>query len=300
MPRTPQDSEMPKAFISYAWESEEHKSWIRKLAERLVLNGVETRLDQWHIAPGQSLTQFMEKEVQECDYILVICTKTYCQKSIARQGGVGYEQQIISAHIVNGMPRERFIPIIRDGDFIPGPNCAIPPHFSGIYSIDMRTDATFDAKLEELLRAIYKQPVHVPPKLGAPPSFQSPLVSDANPEIEEFENLRLATIDLDGWHLLSGVAQHHRTPDTFWIPPEKERRTLNEGDIVKLVFEISLAEKSDAENVSCERMWVTVKGKSGPYYYRTLDNQPACFDETNVLAFGDKVIFLPEHIINIW
>lgn len=69
---------------------------------------------------------------------------------------------------------------------------------------------------------------------------------------------------------------------------------------MKLVFEISLAEKSDAENVSCERMWVTVKGKSGPYYYGTLDNQPACFDETDVLAFGDKVIFLPEHIINIW
>src|SRR5271169_7139759 len=94
------DSVPPKVFISYSWESEDHKTWVRFLAERLTKNGVDVRLDQWHIVHGQSLTQFMESEVQSCDFVLVICTKDYCRKSIKRSGGVGYEQQIITGHIV--------------------------------------------------------------------------------------------------------------------------------------------------------------------------------------------------------
>ncbi|MGV0129964.1 TIR domain-containing protein [Burkholderia gladioli] len=281
---------MPKALISYAWENDEHKAWVRDFASRLVVNGVDTRLDQWHIAPGQSLTQFMETEIQSCDNVIVICTKTYAQKSLSRQGGVGYEQQIISGHIASGVAREKFIPIIRDGEFMPGLNCAIPPQFAGIYTIDMRSDDSSDHKMEELLRAIYKQPAFQPPPLGSPPSFVTPAsTAFTADEREEFENLRLATQDLDGWELYSGVAQHHRSPETFWIPGERERRSVKPGDSVKLMFEMG---------VIVERMWVTVEDKAGPYFVGSLDNVPT--DEQDALKLGDKVVFLPEHIIHIW
>src|SRR5882672_7221560 len=102
----------PKVFISYSWESDEHKNWVRSLSERLTQNGVNVRLDQWHIGPGQSLTQFMEAEVQTCEFVLVVCTKEYSRKSLARIGGVGYEQQIITGNIVAGQPRENFIPLV--------------------------------------------------------------------------------------------------------------------------------------------------------------------------------------------
>jgi len=72
----------PTAFISYSWDSEDHKSWVRELAEQLRTNGVDVRLDQWHIAPGQSLTQFMEVEVQRCEFVLVVCSKDYARKSV--------------------------------------------------------------------------------------------------------------------------------------------------------------------------------------------------------------------------
>ncbi len=54
----------PSAFISYSWDSAAHKTWVRQLAERLVTNGVKIKLDQWNVAPGESLTAFMETELQ--------------------------------------------------------------------------------------------------------------------------------------------------------------------------------------------------------------------------------------------
>lgn len=131
----PFDTSPPKVFVSYSWESDDHKEWVRALAERLTQNGVNVRLDQWHLVLGQSLTQFMETEVHTCDFVLVVCTKDYYRKSLARTGGVGYEQQIITGNIVAGNPREHFIPIVRDGDFAPGPECSVPGQFMGIYVV---------------------------------------------------------------------------------------------------------------------------------------------------------------------
>lgn len=293
------NSAPPKVFISYSWESEEHKAWVRSLAERLTKNGVNVRLDQWHIVPGQSLTQFMEAEVHTCDFVLVVCTKDYCRKSRARAGGVGYEQQIITGNIVAGKPREHFIPIVRDGEFTPGPDCSIPGQFMGIYAIDMREGVDNDQAIESLLRAIFRQPT-AQPTIGPRPVF-APVGQDATgTELEQvFEEVRLPVLDIDGWHLMSGVASHHRWPATFEIPNEKERRGLIEGDVVKLQFEIQVPHDEELGDVSRERMWVIVQGRSGPYYTGKLNNVPACSDEQEHLKVGDRVVFLPEHVISI-
>lgn len=291
------DVKPPRIFISYSWESDDHKTWVRSLADRLTRNGVDVRLDQWHIRPGQSLTQFMEIEVQDCEFVLVICTKDYCRKSTERAGGVGYEQQIITGNIFAGMPRERFIPVVRDGDFRSGPDCSIPGQFLGVYAVDMRDDAHADERIEDLLRAIFKQPALTQPPIGPKPDFARATAS--NPD-QEPETTRLAVLDIDGWHLLSGVASHHRWPETFEIPDEGERRNLKEGDIIKLQFEISVPEHEEFGSLSGERMWVIVRGRSGPYYFGQLENVPACSDEQNHLKAGDRVVFLPEHVISIY
>jgi hypothetical protein len=278
----------PKALISYSWDSDDHKNWVRSFAERLRLNGVDVRLDQWHVAPGQSLTQFMEVEIITCDYVLVICTPNYYTKTINRKGGVGYEQQIISGHLAAGQPREKFIPIVRQGSFEPGEDCAVPPHFAGILAIDMRESTAFEHAQDQVLRAIFQVPVHSAPAVG-----QRPQWADSNAVAEEIKETRLATLDLDGWELISGLAQHHRSPDTFFMPSEKERRAVVEGDLVKLMFDIAI----DA-STACERMWVIVKGRVGPYYIGQLDNVPT--DEQDNLIVGSEVVFLPEHVIDIW
>lgn len=293
----------PRVFISYSWESDAHKDWVRSFAERLTQNGVNVRLDQWHIGPGQSLTQFMEAEVHASDFVLVICTKAYCKKALAREGGVGYEQQIITGNIVGGKPREQFIPLVRDGEFAPGLDCSIPSQFMGIYAIDVRDGVDMDKATETILRTIFRQPEYKQPRIGAKPSFLDTYAAEgaaAETSDQVLETFRLPVMEIDGWHLQSGVASHHRWPETFEIPDEKERRGLQKGDIVKLQFDISVSPSEELGDVSSERMWVIVERRAGPYFIGTLDNVPACSDEQDHLNAGDQVVFLPEHVISIY
>lgn len=239
----------------------------------------------------------MEAEIQTCEFVLIVSTKEYRQKSLTRAGGVGYEQQIITGNIVAGKPREQFIPLVRDGEFDPGAECSIPPPFMGVYAVDMRDGVNPDHSIEVLLRAIYRQPVASQPPLGPRPNFAIEGPSKETSEDEsESEEIRLPVLEIDGWHLRSGVASHHKWPETFVIPNERERRGLTDGDIVKLHFEIALPDKDEQFG---ERMWVFVGGQSGPYFIGELNNNPDTSDEQQNLAAGDRVVFLPEHVISI-
>src|SRR5262245_8479135 len=166
-------SKPPRVFISYSWESEDHKEWVRYLGERLYEAGIEARLDQRFVQPGESLKAFMEQEVVAADFVLVVCTPSYAHKSNNRQGGVGYEQQIVSGQLMSGIARSKFIPIIRKGESEPGPDCAIPTHFLGIAWIEFRGDADFEERLEDLVRVIFSKPRFAPPPLGARPSLET-------------------------------------------------------------------------------------------------------------------------------
>ncbi len=85
---------IPKTFISYSWDNEDHKTWIRELAERLRRDGIDVMLDQWHLVPGDQMPEFMERAVRDNDFVLIVCTPNYKQKSDQRAGGVGYEGNI--------------------------------------------------------------------------------------------------------------------------------------------------------------------------------------------------------------
>jgi hypothetical protein len=146
----------PKAFISYSWESDLHKQWVRGVAERLVHAGVDVTLDQWQIVPGESLTAFMEGGVRDSNFVIVVCTPTFARKADSRTGGVGYEQQIVSGDLLQGTPRSKFIPLLRAGE-LHGESRALPTYFSGSVFIDFRDDAKFEASLEELFRAILER-----------------------------------------------------------------------------------------------------------------------------------------------
>ena len=64
----------PTVFISYSWESDEIKNWVKTLATILRQNQIDVKLDLWELVPGDQMTHFMEKSVRENDYVLIICT----------------------------------------------------------------------------------------------------------------------------------------------------------------------------------------------------------------------------------
>ena len=105
---------MVKAFISYSWESEDHKHWVRELASRLRGDGIDAILDRWETVPGDQLPEFMGTAVRESDFVLIICTHKYKMKSDKRQGGVGYEGDIMTAEVLTKKNHRKFIPILRE------------------------------------------------------------------------------------------------------------------------------------------------------------------------------------------
>jgi hypothetical protein len=139
---------MRTAFISYSWESDEHRNWVRRLATDLRSNGVDAWLDQWEVRLGDDVTEFMERSVSTADYVLLICTETFAKKANSRSGGVGYEQAIVTADLLNSQPpRGRFVCILRNG----APSLAIPRYMQSRLSVDFRNDGEYHRGLDQLL-----------------------------------------------------------------------------------------------------------------------------------------------------
>lgn len=263
-------------FISYSWDSATHKRWVLQLARRLSRQGIRVWLDQLSVRPGQSLTQFMEQKIRSSGHVLVICTPEYARRANKRVGGVGYEQQIISTQIATGIPRHKFVPIIRAGEFGLGASAAMPEHLAGCCAIDMRGKSPSRKRFDELLGAIA-------------------MVTRTTKRIRPRKRslIRFPTLKGDGWRLTSGVAMNRKYPKTFHIPSETQRTAAGIGDLVKLIFETV-----DLDGTrSGERMWVDITGTFGQFLVGELSNSPLT-DNKN-LYFGASVIFRSEHIIDL-
>ena len=110
----------PTAFITYSLDGEDHKAWVKDLATRLRKAGVDVTVDIWAVAPGGQLPEFMERGITDSDFVLVICTPGYKDRSDGRRGGVGYEGHIITSEIFARGNHEKFIPILRRGTWNDG------------------------------------------------------------------------------------------------------------------------------------------------------------------------------------
>jgi hypothetical protein len=132
-------------FISYSWDSQGHKEWVRNFAATLKDNGIAIVMDHSHLKLGASATKFMESSVRDCRRVLVICTEAYKQKFDDRKGGAGYEGGIITGEIINQVGENKFVPVLREGDW----HSAVPTALSGVYGVDLREDSA-----EELQRLV--------------------------------------------------------------------------------------------------------------------------------------------------
>jgi len=140
----------PTSFISYAWESDDLKKWVKDLATQLRDNGIDAKLDQWEVIPGDQMPYFMEKSVRENDFVLIICTPKYSTKSEERIGDVGYEGDIMSAEVLQNSNHRKFIPILKSGT----KETSIPTWLKGKYFVDLSSDQHFANNFEDLLTTL--------------------------------------------------------------------------------------------------------------------------------------------------
>jgi TIR domain len=170
------DPTAPKAFISYSWDDDTHKEWVKQLATRLRADGVDVTLDRWHAAPGDQIPAFMERAVRENDFVIAVCTPRFKERSDGRGGGVGYEGDIMTAYAFTGGDKRKFIPVLRRGSWIE----AAPTWLLGRAKIDLSGDPYSDSEYEELLRTLHGAREEAPP-IGHRPNFGDKKGSQASP-----------------------------------------------------------------------------------------------------------------------
>ena len=149
----------PKAFISYSWDDEGHKNWVAKLATDLRGDGVDTTLDQWDTVFGDQLTSFMEKEIRENNYVLIICTPNYRLKSDERKGGVGYEGDIMTAEVLSKGNHRKFIPVLARGTW----DESAPTWLKGKFYVDLSTEEMYGKNYSDLTATLLGTRPVVPP-----------------------------------------------------------------------------------------------------------------------------------------
>lgn len=157
----------PRAFISYAWEGDDHQTWVTTLAERLQgESGVEIIYDQWGLQPGADKQHFMEQSVRAQDFVIIICTETYADRANNRVGGVGIETNIITGEMAGDLLSKKFIPVLRQGTF----DNSLPSYIKTKMGVDLRGDPYKEGEYDRLIRELHGEPIQGPP-IAPKPDF---------------------------------------------------------------------------------------------------------------------------------
>lgn len=141
----------PRVFISYTATNFEERNWVKQLAIQLRQNGVEARIDIFHLKPGQDLPQWMANEIIMADKVLLICDKNYSNKSDNRKGGVGWESMIIQGDMLYRQDQVKYISLLRDSDI----DRSLPIYVKSKYALDWTNDNAIEEKFEELLLCLF-------------------------------------------------------------------------------------------------------------------------------------------------
>ena len=236
----------PRAFVSYALESDLHTIWVRRLADRLYGHGVQVILDQWDLPPGSAQFSFMERNIENCDFVIVICTPTYAEKANNREGGVGYESMVIAGALASQIESRKFIPVLRSGDW----KSSLPIYLRSKHGVDLSNDPYLETQYEQLIRALHCEPVQ-PPPVGSKPAFSnrtrvpaasSGLVEPPKPGIRDTQPNYVAWADSDPGPLVDIVVMN--SPDVLeaWRaaglecpPPVRMKALLDTGSAVTII-----------------------------------------------------------------
>jgi len=106
-----------RVFISYSHDSAEHTERVRRLADRLIGDGQLCEIDLYEPNPPQGWPAWMDRKLEEADFVLVVCTDGYLLKATAMSQasghGVKFESVLMLQDLYDaGMWNKKFIPVL--------------------------------------------------------------------------------------------------------------------------------------------------------------------------------------------
>ena len=119
-PRGPSpERRSPTAFISYSHETPEHEERVLILAKRLRAEGIDCEIDSFQVSPTQGWPLWMQKQTQEKDFVIVVCTETYARRFTGNETsgkgkGATWEGRLINQILYETGENHRFIPVVFD------------------------------------------------------------------------------------------------------------------------------------------------------------------------------------------
>lgn len=158
------DTHPPKVFISYSHDSPEHSDRVRELSDHLRADGIDCILDQYEVSPPEGWPLWMDKQIRDADFVLMVCTETYHRRvmkeeELGKGRGVTWEGHLTYQDLYNqGAVNTKFIPVL----FATGEVKYIPKPLQGVTYHFVHTEEGY----EGLYRRLTSQPVHVKPALG--------------------------------------------------------------------------------------------------------------------------------------
>jgi tetratricopeptide (TPR) repeat protein len=167
----PDNSKHPRVFISYSHDSIEHIDRVLALSNRLRQDGIDCILDQYESSPPEGWTRWMDRNIRDADFVLMVCTETYYRRVMLDEEpgtglGVKWEGKLIYQHIYNADSCNiRFIPILFEYCHVQ--HIPTPLQDATRYRVD--TQVGYDALYARLIKQILVEK----PELGKLRKLQS-------------------------------------------------------------------------------------------------------------------------------
>lgn len=151
----------PKVYISYAYDTDEFKEWVRKFTDRLREKGVDAKLDKYELLLTDHIPEFMEKGIADSDFVIFLITDAFIKKSKERKAGLGYELRIATGEIFVKNKWYKYIPVLIKVDF-----ADVPPFLYGTKAIRIVDMENYSEQFIELYAYLTNQPLLEKPSLG--------------------------------------------------------------------------------------------------------------------------------------
>jgi pentatricopeptide repeat protein len=212
-----------KVFVSYSWDTEEHRAHVLEFANFLRAEGIDAELDQYHSDNPDPWPRWCENQIRESRFVLMVCTPIYKERienpeTNPKEGlGVCWEADYIYNDLYISKGRnEKYLPVLLDEN---DPQLSIPGRLTGFsrYRIQCpySTSDGFQQMLDRLngINRTPKPPLGIPSNSDdtiEPPPMSSdsktdehhtthiPIFrdlqrkTDGKPEVSTFRRLRFA------------------------------------------------------------------------------------------------------------
>jgi len=271
-------SRPPRVFISYSHDSGEHEDRVSVLCNRLRADGIDANIDRYESSPLEAWPLWMESQILEADFVLVVCTKTYMRRVMHREEphkgrGVIWESAIIRNLLYSdGMESSKFIPLL----FKEGLTDDIPLPLRGFTYYRVDTEAGY----EGLYSRLTNQPLLSKPALGRLRSL---------PVKEKGQDSLPNAFSLE--QLSQTMSNPKYADDIFKLDRIYDRRSvINKETIIIVVGTTIVAELLDRPAAELLRDHIDQWGGSYPFRRGIVITHDAWYETTEAAVIADNPV----------